>query len=115
MMLGRPRVVIHAAVSLDGRTSGFTTRASVQRRLEATWLGARIVPGTDPLAGELLSQGLVDEVSLLVHPVIVGEGHASWSGGVRLPPRTRLVAAAAQEVEPGLAWLRFRLEDLAAP
>lgn len=110
-MAARTGVIIHAAVSLDGRAAGFTPNEPVLRRLAANWPGARIVPGADPLAGELLSQGLVDEVSLVVHPVIAGEGHASWSGGVRLPPGTRLVRKSAERVEPDIAWLRFRLED----
>lgn len=110
-MSRRPRVVIHAPVSLDGRTDGFTTNQAVLRRLATRWPGARVVPGGDPLVAELLAQGLVDEVSLLVHPVIAGEGHAVWSGGVRMPPGTRLVRKAAERVDPDLAWLRFRLEE----
>lgn len=107
MSSARPRVVIHVAVSLDGRTGGFAADQGALRRLAATWPGARILGGGDPLAGELLGQGLVDEVSLLVHPVIAGEGHASWSGGARLPTGARLERRAAERVEPDLAWLRF--------
>ena len=116
-MNGRPRVVIHAAVSLDGRTAGFPADRAVLRRLAGTWRAARIVEGGDPLAGELLSQGLVDEVSLLVHPVVAGEGHASWSCGARLPSGLRLVRRSADRVEPGLAWIRFETvgAEAAAP
>lgn len=107
----RPRIVIHAAVSLDGRIAGFTIDDSTLRRLAGTWPGARVLPGGDPLAERFLSQGLIDEVSLLVHPVLAGEGHASWSGGARLPAGLRLVRRAAQRIEPGLAWLRFVVEE----
>ncbi len=120
--MSRPAVVIHAAVSLDGRTDGFVADGAALRRLAATWPGARIIDGTDPIAAELLGQGLVDEVSLLVHPVIAGEGHASWSGGARLPDGVRLTRrsaetipsrrappddAAGHEGTVALAWLRF--------
>lgn len=107
MSAGRPPVVVHVAVSLDGRTSGFEPDDAALRRLAATWPAARILGGGDPLAGELLAQGLVDEVSLLVHPVLAGEGHASWSGGARLPAGSRLARRSAERIDPGLAWLRF--------
>lgn len=99
--MNRPRVVIHAAVSLDGRTDGFAADHAALRRLAATWPAARVIDGADPLAAELLGQGLVDEVSLLVHPVIAGEGHASWSGGARLPDGVRLVRRSTRTVVAG--------------
>lgn len=105
--MSRPRVVVHLAVSLDGRTGGFAVDDHALRRLAGAWPGARIVGAGEPGRGDLLGQGVVDEVSLLVHPVIAGEGHPSWSGGGRLPPGFRLVRRSADRVEPGLAWLRF--------
>lgn len=118
--MSRARVVIHAAVSLDGRTDGFVPDATALRRLAATWPGARIIDGGDPLAAELLGRGLVDEISLLVHPVIAGEGHPSWPGGADLPEDVRLRRRSAEAIPsdpfantdsgatgPALAWLRF--------
>ena len=101
--------MVHVAVSLDGRTSGFAAEDDALRRLAGTWPGARIVGGDEPEAGELLAQGAVDEVSLVVHPVVAGESHPSWSRGARLPAGVRLVRRSAERVEPGLAWLRFDL------
>ncbi|MBW3553014.1 MAG: hypothetical protein KY466_05875 [Gemmatimonadetes bacterium] len=109
--MSSPRVVVHVAVSLDGRTAGFTPDHDALRRLAGTWPGARIVGAAEERAGDLLGQGLVDEVSLLVHPAIAGEGHPSWSGGARLPAGSRLVRRSAERVEPGLAWLRFDVRD----
>ena len=109
--MSRPRVVVHLAVSLDGRTAGFAADDQALRRLAGAWPGARIVGADHAGPEDLLGQGLVDEISLLVHPVIAGEGHPSWSGGGRLPNGLRLVRRSAERVEPGLAWLRFDVVD----
>ena len=109
--MSRPRVVVHLAVSLDGRTAGFAADDHALRRLAGAWPGARVVGAGEPGPGDLLGQGLVDEISLLVHPVIAGEGHPSWSGGGPLPAGLRLVRRSAERVEPGLAWLRFAVLD----
>lgn len=109
--MSRPRVVVHVAVSLDGRTSGFVAEDDALRRLTATWPGARIVSGGDAETGDLLTRGAVDEVSLLVHPTVAGESHPSWCRGARLPAGTRLVRRSAERVEPGLAWLRFEVRE----
>jgi hypothetical protein len=95
-----PRVVLHVAVSLDGRTAGFTADHAALRRLVGTWPGARVIAGDDPTMGELLGRGGVEEVSLLVHPVIAGEGHPSWSGGVRPPDGVRLVRKPPRRSRP---------------
>ncbi|HUG40196.1 MAG TPA: hypothetical protein VMM12_06920 [Longimicrobiales bacterium] len=108
-------VVIHAAVSLDGRATGFAADDATLRRLAATWPDARLLPAGAPEAAALLAQGLVTEVSLLIHPVIVGEGHDSWSGGARLPAGLRLVRRSVERVEPGLAWIRFEVGDAVRP
>jgi 2,5-diamino-6-(ribosylamino)-4(3H)-pyrimidinone 5'-phosphate reductase len=77
-------------------------------------LGAR--PGVDvvrvdsggALIGALLVQGLVDEISLLVHPCLVGPGHGRrWHGEAVVPPgRMSLVH---NETLDGLVWLRYDL------
>ena len=59
------------------------------------------------LTGALLRAGLVDEVSLLVHPCIAGAGgDRRWHGPGELPPLT-LERIAAEALEGGLTWLRF--------
>lgn len=58
------------------------------------------------LAGAMLDLGLIDEVSLLVHPRLVGS-EARWFGNQAMEPTLALVAA---EPLPGdLVWLRYRV------
>lgn len=62
------------------------------------------------LSGALLAQGLVDEVSLLVHPVVVGSGSAPrWYGASDATARFTLDHVEA--VGDGLVWLRYRPRD----
>jgi 2,5-diamino-6-(ribosylamino)-4(3H)-pyrimidinone 5'-phosphate reductase len=60
------------------------------------------------LVGPLLDRGLVDEVSLLVHPVLVGDASAPrWYGnGTRAPTEAHLAEARTLD---RLLWLRYRL------
>ncbi len=62
------------------------------------------------LSGALLQQGLIDEVSLLVHPVTVGAKSAPrWYGA-----STATVMFTLDHVEPvadGVVWLRYRHAD----
>ena len=74
-------------------------------------LGAR--PGVEvvrvdsggALTGALLAAGLVDEVSLLVHPCAVGPAHGRRWQGEAVVPAGRL-SLAGNETLDGLAWLR---------
>jgi 2,5-diamino-6-(ribosylamino)-4(3H)-pyrimidinone 5'-phosphate reductase len=67
---------------------------------------ARIDSG-GALTGALLRAGLVDEVSLLVHPCIAGAaGDRRWHGPGDLPP-VALERIAVEALEGGLTWLRF--------
>jgi len=59
------------------------------------------------LAGALLRAGLVDELSLLVHPCIAGAaGDRRWHGAEAVPAMA-LERIAAEPVDDGLVWLRF--------
>jgi 2,5-diamino-6-(ribosylamino)-4(3H)-pyrimidinone 5'-phosphate reductase len=59
------------------------------------------------LIGALLAAGLVDEVSLLVHPVLVGSsGTRRWHGRTPLD-RTMLELVAADVIDHDLVWLRY--------
>jgi 2,5-diamino-6-(ribosylamino)-4(3H)-pyrimidinone 5'-phosphate reductase len=58
------------------------------------------------LTGALLDRGLVDEISLLLHPRLAGPGHRLWHGGAAATGGFRLVAA--ESPADGLVWLRYR-------
>jgi 2,5-diamino-6-(ribosylamino)-4(3H)-pyrimidinone 5'-phosphate reductase len=65
------------------------------------------------LTGALLRGGLVDELSLLVHPWLAGgRGDRRWYGA---PPGPRLALSpiASEPLEGGLVWLRCRIESAA--
>ena len=57
------------------------------------------------LNGALLRAGLVDEISLLVHPVIVGEHATRWYGTA---PARALEPIGSEQLNAGLTWLRYR-------
>jgi 2,5-diamino-6-(ribosylamino)-4(3H)-pyrimidinone 5'-phosphate reductase len=65
------------------------------------------------LAGALLRAGLVDEVSVLVHPVLVGD--LSGRSIFRLPDRegaqaaVGLALAGVEQVEGGVLWVRYEV------
>ncbi|GAA5045244.1 2,5-diamino-6-(ribosylamino)-4(3H)-pyrimidinone 5'-phosphate reductase [Thermocatellispora tengchongensis] len=72
--------------------------------------GARVVrvDSGGGLVGALLARGLVDEVSLLVHPVLAGPGgDRRWPGAA--PPAAGLELLASRTFDGGLAWLRYRM------
>lgn len=63
------------------------------------------------LLGALLSEGLVGELSLLVHPVLTGRTTAQrWFGGQGGRARG-LNLLAAERLESGLLWLRYEIPD----
>lgn len=65
------------------------------------------------LNGALLDAGLVDEVSLLVHPALApAAARRPWHGGGPLGGRA-MTLMAAQTFPDGLVWLRHRLEAAA--
>lgn len=72
--------------------------------------GARVVrvDSGGGLIGALLRQSLLDELSLLVHPLLAGPGQRIWSGGADArADACELIAA--ETLEQGLVWLRYRV------
>ncbi len=62
------------------------------------------------LIGALAGRGLLDEVSLLVHPELAGSrGTRRWHG-VGPPPTGPVDLIANETLDGGLVWLRYRLQ-----
>jgi 2,5-diamino-6-(ribosylamino)-4(3H)-pyrimidinone 5'-phosphate reductase len=73
--------------------------------------GARVVrvDSGGALTGALLRAGLVDELSLLVHPCLAGGGQR-WHGPEPVASRA-FSHVAADRLDGGLVWLRYGLAD----
>lgn len=65
------------------------------------------------LNGALLARGLVHEVSLLVHPVVVGGSAGSSIVGVDFSGPAQLELQSVETLERGLVWLRYRVPQAA--
>jgi 2,5-diamino-6-(ribosylamino)-4(3H)-pyrimidinone 5'-phosphate reductase len=57
------------------------------------------------LTGALLDRGLVDEISLLVHPRLAGPGHRRWHGDASSTGALGLISA--EPLADGIVWLRY--------
>jgi 2,5-diamino-6-(ribosylamino)-4(3H)-pyrimidinone 5'-phosphate reductase len=114
---GRRRVTQWDALRECGRWSGVVPlraeggRVDLAAALEALVErhGAQVVrvDSGGGLTGALLHAGLVDEVSLLVHPCLAGEaGDRRWCGP-QPPPAATLALRSAEPLDGGLVWLRY--------
>jgi dihydrofolate reductase len=61
--------------------------------------------GGPTLAGQAIAAGLVDELQLMVYPVLVGGGLSSWPSGVRRD----LTLVEEERFENGCVFLRYRV------
>ena len=70
--------------------------------------GARVVrvDSGGALTGALLRRGLVDELSLLIHPCVSGSGRV-WHGPAPAPA-IELEPVGSESVGDGLTWVRYR-------
>jgi 2,5-diamino-6-(ribosylamino)-4(3H)-pyrimidinone 5'-phosphate reductase len=100
LVTGSERVDLAAALGELGRRAG----AGVVR-----------VDSGGSLTGALLDAGLIDEVSLLVHPCLAGsQAERRWYGeSTRLTHALELVSSDA--LGGGLVWLRYRLRPVTRP
>jgi 2,5-diamino-6-(ribosylamino)-4(3H)-pyrimidinone 5'-phosphate reductase len=100
----RPRTAVPELVTGTDRVDLAAALAALGERH-----GARVVrvDSGGGLIGALLRQDLLDELSLLVHPLLAGPGRQTWSGGAQARAGAfELVAAEA--LDRGLVWLRYR-------
>ncbi len=78
--------------------------ADLVRGLKATAADDLSIGGAE-LAGQALAMGLVDELNLLLVPVLVGAGKAA----VPLAAQTRLTLGDERRFEGGAVWLSYRV------
>ena len=78
-----------------------TARTRIERELDADAIrqlkrgsASDISIGGAELAGEAIAAGLVDEIRLLLGPIIVGGGKRALPAGIRAPTRAKLVRIA---------------------
>lgn len=90
-VIGTERVDLAAALAMLGRRAGVEV--------------VRVDSG-GALIGALLSAGLLDEVSLLVHPCLPGvRRNRLWHGST--PAAIRFDLVASHVLDDGLVWLRY--------
>lgn len=107
MMTGTPKVVVSS--TLDDPSWGPTTVISGDVTAELTRLkqqpgGYISVGASGTLVRFLLQAGLLDELTLMVHPVVVGTGRHLFSGGGDQVPLTLLESRAHRN---GIVALRY--------
>lgn len=73
------------------------------RDLKATGDGDIGMSGSATTARWLLTEGLLDELLLLVHPVVVGSGHRLFEGG----DGARLTLVSSEALPSGVVVLRY--------
>ncbi|KAB2352730.1 RibD family protein [Actinomadura rudentiformis] len=94
LVIGRERVDLNAALTSINDLGGVNV--------------VRVDSG-GALTGALLQGSLIDEVSLLVHPLLAGsEERKPWYGTQSLTTK-RLERIASQTFDDGIVWLRYRL------
>ncbi|GAA0393107.1 pyrimidine reductase [Acrocarpospora corrugata] len=65
------------------------------------------ISGSPTLVRSLLGHGLVDELQLLIHPIIVGSGERLYEGLDQIP----LKVVAAETFETGVLFVRYAPDD----
>jgi 2,5-diamino-6-(ribosylamino)-4(3H)-pyrimidinone 5'-phosphate reductase len=99
---GAPRELVTGGTRVD---LGAALRVLAQRESART---VRVDSG-GTLTGALLGAGLVDEVSLLVHPVLAGAGATHRWHGAEPAPAAALEQLGCDALDHGLVWLRYRV------
>ncbi|GAA2626245.1 RibD family protein, partial [Actinomadura fulvescens] len=95
LVVGRDRVDLAAALTAIGELDGINT--------------VRVDSG-GALNGALLQAGLVDEISLLVHPRMAGPQETQFWYGPQPVSIDRLERIDSQSLDDGLIWLRYRVQ-----
>lgn len=90
-----PMVVIHNAVSLDGRITGFTPDIGLYYRLAATWAEDATLAGSQTILAAAAEQGIADDE--------MATGPRAGERARRVPPRLSKEGARIPRAAPLLA------------
>jgi dihydrofolate reductase len=77
--------------------------------LKTRYAGDVAIHGSGTLANALLRRGLVDEVRLMVHPIVVGQGRKFFEEGTGIPA---LKLGDVQAWDAGIAMMTYRPNNL---
>ena len=89
-------------------------RAALEELCECLGVRTVRVDSGGTLIGVLLRAGLVDEISLLVHPVLVGGASRTSlfaSDGLAAHQAINARLEGVEQLDHGLVWLRYSLKD----
>jgi dihydrofolate reductase len=91
--------------SVDWSNAELVTRDAIEVVRELKQDGERdlVVYGFGRLSHALLAEGLVDELSISVHPVVLGHGESVFHAG----PTTALTLSEVERAENGVVSLRY--------
>jgi dihydrofolate reductase len=102
-----PKLVVSTTLeSADWQNSTLIAADAVERLTEIKQRdGANIaITGSPTLVRSLITAGLLDELNLMIHPLIVGPGKRLWSGDL---PQTALRLAHSETFETGVLSLTY--------
>lgn len=102
-----PKYVVSSTIATPAWTNATVLTGDVVEevtRLKSATDGDIIVVGSLRLAQTLLEHGLVDELRLIVFPVVLGDGDRFFG---RTPDKTSLRLLAARPLGEGLAYLAY--------
>lgn len=84
--------------------------AKALKLLSAKFKAKTVLTDTGRILGNLLmEQGLVNEISLLVHPVVVGEKSYNLFGNVKENPQWKLRLQKQDRLDDGCVWLVYKV------
>ena len=101
-MNGMPKYVVSSTLTDPSWTNTTVIAADAIEELPVENL---LVAGSAQLVGELFKRGVVDELRLLVHPIVLGSGNQLFQDGL---PTTTLVLEDEQTFTSGVLALTYR-------
>lgn len=102
-----PKHVISTTLDNPGWTNSHVIREDIAgeiAKLKGQYEQDIVIHGSGELANSLMQQGLIDEIRLMVHPVVLGKGRRFFSDGTAIPA---LKLTDATTYDTGIALLTY--------